>query len=140
MQHALEGVAVVIRAGRRHRFEEQQHAAREVLVGVLVEPDAAGERLHVHLRTERALAAGQCAVQAHDVGEVAEVRGDGRAGEIRVEGELRARYGLHLGITGGALGGGVEQEPVEVAHARHLGPPPAAEEHHARLLRQADLA
>lgn len=139
VQHALEGVAVVLRAAGRHRFEQQEHAAREVLIGVLVEADAPGEILHVHLGGERALAAGAGAVAAHDVGEVAEVGGDGRAGQFGVEGELCAGYGLGLG-GGRPLGGGVEQQPVEVAHLRHLGASPGAEEHHARLARQADLA
>jgi hypothetical protein len=91
VQHAFQRMAVVRSSGCTNGFQQQQHAAREVLVGVLIEPDAARERLHMHLGAERSLAAGARAVAAHDVGEVAEVRGHRRARQVRIEGELRPR-------------------------------------------------
>lgn len=138
VQHALEGVAVVLGAGGGHGFEQQEHAAREVLVGVLVEPDAAGEIFDVHLGAERALGAGAGAVAAHDLGEIPEVGGNRRAGQFGIEGKLRARHRRDL-RGGGTLGRGVEEEPVEVAHFGHLGAPPRAEQHDARLAGQAQF-
>lgn len=92
VQHPPERVAMVLGAGRGDRLEEQQHPPREVLVRVLVEADAARQILHVHLRCEGALRARAGAVPAHDVGEIAKVRGDRRAWQLRVERELRARH------------------------------------------------
>jgi hypothetical protein len=138
VQYALEGVAVMLRAGGRHGLEQEEHAAGEVAVGVLVEPDAAGEILHVHLRREGSLRAGARSVQAHDVGEIAEVRGERRPGEFGIQGELSTRHSLRLRLRR-AFGRGVEQEPIEVAELGDFRATPAAEQHDARLLRQADL-
>jgi hypothetical protein len=139
VQHPLERMAVMLRAGRADGFQQEQHAAREVLVGVLIQADAACEILHMHLGAEGALRAGARAVPAHDLREISEVRGDGRAGELGIERELCARHGFALGRWR-TLGGGVQEQPVQIAGLGHLGAPPGSEQHHAGLLRQTNLS
>lgn len=135
---ALEGTAVVVGTGRGDGLQDEQHAAREVLVRVLVEPDLLGEVGDVHGRAERPLASGIRAMAAEDLAEVLKVRCDGRPGVLRVERELRHRDRL-AGPDRRAAALCVDEQPIEVAHARHLRATPGAEEDDARLVRQPDL-
>lgn len=137
--HPLQRSAVMRRARRRHRFEDQQHPPRQVLIGVLVESDPASQLGNVDGGAERALAAGFGAVPRHDRGEVIEVCGDRRARHFRIERELCARHRDRF-FGRRALTSRVDQQPVEIGDAGHLRTPPRTEQDDARLVGQADLA
>jgi hypothetical protein len=85
---------MVLGAGRGNRFEHEQHALREVAVGVLFEPDVVHEVFHVDCGAEGALGAGLGAVALHHGGEVVEVDFGWGAGQVGVERQLGARHRL----------------------------------------------
>lgn len=135
---ALERRAVLRGAAGRHGLEDQQHPAREVLIGVFVETDAASEFGNVHRSTERALTARLGAMAAHHVGEIFEVGSDRCAFHLRIECKLRARDGDRR-LAWRASGRAVDQQPVQIGDGGHLGAPPGAEQNDAGLLGQTQL-
>lgn len=139
LDESLQRRAVVLGARRGDRLQQQEHPPGEVLVRVVLEADPAGEALHVHGRPEGALRAGLGAVAAHDLVERVEIRRERVTLEIAVEGELPVGDD-RVAVVRPTLLGGVDEQPVQVAHAGHLGPAPGAEKHEAGLGRQAHLA
>ncbi len=83
--------------GRTDGLQEQQHAPREVLVGVVLKADPACQLLDVHRRSERSLAAGLGAVAAHDLAQRVEVGHERGALQIAVERELPVRHDEPIG-------------------------------------------